>query len=78
MAEYTNVEKPFLEKLRELGWQVIDHGGFGIPQDPASSLRSSFKEVTLKSEFLQAVRRINKVDGQVWLTTNSWKTSMRN
>ncbi len=24
MSEYTNVEHPFLEKLREIGWQVID------------------------------------------------------
>ena len=26
MAEYTNVEKPFLEKLRQAHWQVIDQG----------------------------------------------------
>ena len=26
MAEYINVEKPFLDKLRQLGWQVIDQG----------------------------------------------------
>jgi hypothetical protein len=24
LAEYINVEKPFLEKLRQLGWEVID------------------------------------------------------
>jgi len=35
MAEYINVEKPFLEKLRLLGWQVIDQG-IGIPQEPAT------------------------------------------
>lgn len=23
MSEYTNVEHPFLEKLREIGWKVI-------------------------------------------------------
>lgn len=63
MAEYTNVEKPFLDKLRELNWDVIDHGAFGIPQDPASSLRSSFKEVTLKQTFLKAILKIN-----TWLT----------
>lgn len=33
MAEYINVEKPFLDKLRHLGWQVIDQG-LGVPQDP--------------------------------------------
>lgn len=64
MAEYKNVEKPFLEKLREIGWDVIDHGAFGIPQDPASSLRSSFKEVTLKRTFIDALQVINP-----WLTS---------
>lgn len=63
MPEYKNVEKPFLEKLRELGWQVIDHGAFGIPKDPNSSLRTSFKEVTLKEPFKAAIQNINR-----WLT----------
>ena len=35
MSEYTNVERPFLDKLREIGWKVIDKGACGIPQDPA-------------------------------------------
>lgn len=64
MAEYTNVEKPFLAKLEQLGWRVIEQG-FGIPKNPAKSLRSSFKEVTLKEEFKKAIRQIN---GQSWLT----------
>lgn len=68
MAEYTNVEKPFLGKLKDLDWRVIDQGSFGIPQDPAKSLRASFKEVTLKQEFIKAVRKINVVDGEAWLT----------
>ena len=25
MSEYTNVERPFLDKLRQIGWDVIDH-----------------------------------------------------
>ena len=29
MSEYTNVEHPFLEKLREIKWQVIDKGSGG-------------------------------------------------
>jgi hypothetical protein len=24
MSEYTNVERPFLDKHRQLGWEVID------------------------------------------------------
>lgn len=70
MAEYKNVEKPFLAKLKELGWKVIDQGSYGIPSDPVKSLRSSFKEVTLKQEFIQAVNKINTVYGQPWLAPN--------
>ena len=68
MAEYLNVEKPFLEKLKQLNWQVIDQGAFGIPQDPAKSLRSSFREVTLKAEFKKAVYAINTIEGATWLS----------
>lgn len=68
MAEYHNVELPFLAKLRELDWQTIDQG-YGVPTDPAKSLRSSFKEVTLKAVFKEAVRRINlTLYGDEWLT----------
>lgn len=67
MAEYKNVEKPFLNKLKELGWDIIEHG-FGIPQDPSISLRASFKELTLKSVFKEAIRSINKVNGAEWLS----------
>jgi type I restriction enzyme R subunit len=58
MAEYTNVEKPFLEKLRQAHWQVIDQGQ-GIPVDPTKSLRSSFGEVALKTEFMRSVGELN-------------------
>jgi type I restriction enzyme R subunit len=68
MSEYKNVEKPFLEKLRNLNWRIIDQGGYGIPQDPVESLRTSFKEVTLKQEFIKAVKKINIIDGEEWLT----------
>ena len=30
MSEYTNVERPFLDRLREIGWKVIDKGACGI------------------------------------------------
>jgi len=68
MAEYKNVEKPFLEKLKQLNWEVIDQGSFGIPQDPSKSLRSSFREVTLKERFTSAVSKINTTNGVEWLT----------
>jgi type I restriction enzyme R subunit len=68
MAEYINVEKPFLEKLRLLGWQVIDQG-IGIPQEPAKSLRKNFKQVVLPEKFKKAIKRINTTpDGREWLT----------
>lgn len=63
MSEYTNVEHPFLEKLREIGWQVIDKGSGGIPQDPAETLRNSFDEVILQEEFDKKIRELNS-----WIT----------
>lgn len=68
MSEYLNVEKPFLEKLKDLGWKVIDHGPYGIPQDPLVSLRNNFKEVLLKDTFTAALKKINKTEQvQTWL-----------
>lgn len=67
MSEYLHVERPFLDRLRQLGWEVIEQGR-GIPQDPAKSLRTSFREVTLKAVFQQAVRDLNRHEGQPWLT----------
>lgn len=68
MAEYINVEKPFLDKLLQLGWQVIDQG-LGVPQDPEKSLRENFKQVLLPSVFKNSIKAINKTaDGREWLT----------
>ncbi len=63
MSEYTNVERPFLDKLREIGWNVIDKGDGGIPQDPAETLRTSFDEVILKDEFYRMLGELNP-----WIT----------
>ena len=69
MSEYLNVEKPFLERLRRVGWEVIDHGASGIPQDPTKSLRNSFNEVVLEKVFKETLRRVNLTeDGREWLT----------
>jgi len=68
MPEYKNVEKPFLDKLELLGWEVIDQG-FGIPQDPAKSMRNNFREVVLPEVFKKSIKEINKTDdGREWLT----------
>ena len=63
MSEYLSVEKPFLEKLREIGWRVIDHGNNGIPQDPTVSLRTNFNDWALKSVFSEKVKDLNN-----WIT----------
>ncbi|MCB2199505.1 HsdR family type I site-specific deoxyribonuclease [bacterium] len=72
MSEYTHVEKPFLDQLKALGWAVIDQAvgsKTDIPEDPAASLRSSFREVALKGVFFEAIRAINLTeDGKPWLT----------
>ena len=43
MAEYINVEQPFLDKLHQIGWVVYDNGAGGVPEDPTESFRTSFK-----------------------------------
>lgn len=68
MSEYHFVEKPFLDQLKQLDWDVIDQGA-AFPTDPAKSLRSSFREVFLRDKFFENVRSINTTDdGRSWLT----------
>ena len=68
MPEYPYVEKPFLDQLQALGWQVIDQGA-GVPSDPAQGRRSSFRQVVLPQIFRQSVQTINTLpDGTPWLT----------
>lgn len=66
MSEYAFVEKPLLEQLRKMKWNIIEHGP-GIPQNPKISLRSNFREVVLKSEFIKMVNEINLEDKKPWL-----------
>ncbi|SEA16537.1 type I restriction enzyme, R subunit [Desulfuromusa kysingii] len=68
MSEYKFVEKPFLDQLEALGWIIVNQGE-GIPGDFAGSLRTDFREVTLKAVFKQSVAAINSLDdGRQWLT----------
>ena len=68
MSERTFVEKPFLDQLAALKWDVIDQGT-GVPTDPAKSLRTSFREVILEGVFRQSLNEINRTaQGQPWLT----------
>ncbi len=69
MSEYLHVEKPFLDQLAALGWQVIDQGYSLIPSAPVASLRTSFREYLLPEVFRSSVRSLNcTADGQAWLT----------
>jgi type I restriction enzyme R subunit len=69
VSEYSEVELPFLQQLAAQGWTVVDQGCATIPQDPAVSLRTSFREWLLPGVFDAAVRRINTLpDGKHWLT----------
>jgi type I restriction enzyme R subunit len=67
VSEYQFVEKPLLNQLSTMGWQVVEQPS-GIPKDPAKSLRTSFREIVIKSQFIDAVSQLNTIDGQCWLT----------
>jgi hypothetical protein len=56
MSEYTEVERPFLQQLAELGWTVIDQGT-GVPQDAAPSLRGNFRQCSVDAGGRMVSRR---------------------
>jgi len=68
MPEYLFVEKPFLDQLRQLDWNVIDQGT-AFQTEPTKSLRTNFRDILLRDVFFNSVRPINVTeDGQPWLT----------
>lgn len=68
MAEYTEVEQPFLKQLEGLKWICIDQGP-DIPQNPTKSLRLNFRQWVLPEVFTTAVSKINRTNsGKEWLT----------
>ena len=68
MSEYTEVEKPFLDQLEELGWICVDQGQ-DIPSNPGKSLRHNFRQWLLPDVFNEAVSGINTTaEGTPWLT----------
>lgn len=64
LDEYNHVEKPFLEQLEGLGWQVLE---LSMQQQPEQSFRTSFSEVVLKPKLREALVKINPflTDAQV-------------
>jgi type I restriction enzyme R subunit len=69
LDEYSHVEKPFLEQLKQLGWnngynQVVE---LEMQQSPEQSFRTSFAEVVLQPKLRAVLKAINPflTDGQV-------------
>lgn len=64
LDEYSHVEKPFLEQLAGLGWEVLE---LQMQQQPGQSFRTSFSEVVLKPKLREALVKINPflTDAQV-------------
>lgn len=62
--EYAEVEKPLLDQLSSLGWQVIE----GSKSDPTVTARESFRGSILEQRLQSALLRINPgPDGAPWL-----------
>ncbi len=64
LDEYSHVEKPFLEQLAGLGWEVFE---LKMQQQPEQSFRTSFSEVVLKPKLRETLVKINPflTDAQV-------------
>ena len=56
LDERNHVEKPLLDQLAGLGWDVLD---LGQGQTPAQSFRGSFAEVVLEPVLREQLVRIN-------------------
>lgn len=56
LDEYSHVEKPFLEQLEGLGWEILE---LQTQQQPGQSFRTSFLEVVLKPKLREALVKIN-------------------
>ena len=69
MSEYTEVEQPFLQQLKELCWDHVIDQGLEIPSKPSRSLRQNFRQWILPEVFKASVAKLNKTNGGVsWLT----------
>ena len=62
--EYTQVERPFIEQLRSMGWDYLE-GDTGVPY---LTERENFRQVLLTGRLRQALARINlDENGKPWL-----------
>ena len=63
-SEYTEIEKPLLDQLAGLGWQLIE----GSKSDPSVTERDSFRGSLLEERLRAALSKINPgPDGSPWL-----------
>ncbi len=64
LDEYNHVEKPFLEQLKGLNWEVLE---LQMQQKPEQSFRTSFSEVVLQPKLRESLVKINPflTDAQV-------------
>ena len=56
LDERNHVEKPLLEQLQELGWEVLD---LEMKQEPKQTFRESFTEVVLGPVLREQLKVIN-------------------
>jgi type I restriction enzyme, R subunit len=61
--EYIEAEKPFLDQLALMSWNVVE----GDIEHPGVTGRTSFREVLRTAELRDAIARINLRDGKPWL-----------
>lgn len=79
LDEYSHVEKPFLEQLAGLNWEVLE---LKIQQQAEESYRTSFSEVVLKPKLKEALAKINpfltnlQIDELVRKITSFQKSSL--
>ena len=65
--EYRKSEKPFMDQLGDMGW-TVEEGDLDVPY--LSGERDSFRDVLLKDDLEEALRRINCHQGTRWLDEN--------
>jgi type I restriction enzyme R subunit len=64
VGEYAEVEKPLLDQLAGLGWEVLE----GSKSDPSATERETFRESLLEGRLRAALSKINPgPDGSPWL-----------
>jgi len=61
LDEYTTVEKPFLDQLKEIGWELYELNEANQVNDPSASLRKSLREVILKDVLAERLVKINPI-----------------